>query len=74
MATAIIKNGVPPLGTDWSIVRIKGENGMNGMDGIDGKDQEFVFTTRATPDEPYDISQLPAVQETEYIPPSQYGV
>lgn len=71
MATAIIKNGVPPLGTDWSIVRIKGEN---GMDGIDGKDQEFVFTTRATPDEPYDISQLPAVQETEYIPPSQYGV
>ena len=68
MATAIIKNGKEPLGSDWSIIRIKGENGK------DGKDQEFIYTTIATPTEPYDISTLPASQETEYIPGSEYGI
>lgn len=62
MATAVLRNGEKPKASDWNIVRIKGEA------GADGKDQEYIFIRRATTEPPYDISVLPPVQVTEYIP------
>jgi len=68
LAIAKRSNGSTIQPSDWTITRIKGENGADGMD------YEFIFTQKITSEDPYDVSQLPAVDQIEYIPSSIYGV